>query len=131
LKLNVTCKSCATENEFAQPYAYHAGFGNQGFLYDEAGTLTLIWSTFDPSWQQLVGKTHPWGLTAQQRDLLETALLPAPSGGKWLFGNPPRCLSCGASIGDSIISTIYFFVYPNSVDLESLPSGWNFSLVLR
>jgi len=116
--MNVTCKACGGTNEFPQPYAYHAGFGNQGFLYNEAGTLTLVWDSFDPAYVALVGECHPWALTDQQRADLESALAPAPTGGRWLFVNPPRCQSCAAPIGVPITGGIYYFKYPGSISLD-------------
>ena len=47
------CRYCGKENLFDQPYYYHAGFADQGFLYNDAGTLTLVWSVSDPALQRL------------------------------------------------------------------------------
>ena len=41
----VPCTHCGASNVFNQPYAYHAGFGDQGFLYSESGTCTLVWNS--------------------------------------------------------------------------------------
>src|ERR1022692_4482532 len=98
--LVVSCGGCGHENVFNQPYAYHAGFSDQGFLYDDSGHLTLVWSCFDPAFEALVGPQNPWALGRDDRRRLEEALLPAPSGGRWRFSNPPRCLRCSESIGD-------------------------------
>jgi len=46
--------SCGYENGFVQPYPYHAGFGNQGFLYNDAGNMTLVWSIYDRDYADLV-----------------------------------------------------------------------------
>jgi hypothetical protein len=101
----------------AQPYPYHAGFSDQGFLYNEAGTSTLIWSTYDTDYLALVGKFHAWTLSPDQRDLLERSLAPAPSGGRWLFANPPRCMKCSVPIGKPLIEgNIYYFAYPGSTE---------------
>ncbi len=116
--MNVSCSACGNVNDFLQPYAYHAGFANQGFLYNEAGTATLVWSSFDPAYKGLVGKFHPWALSEEQRNIVERALSPAPAGGKWLFTNPPRCQSCSAPIGEPITNSIYYFVYAGSVVLD-------------
>ena len=117
--MNVTCKACGRGNAFDQPYAYHAGFGNRGFLYDDSGTSTLIWSSFDPAYVELVGSTHPWMLTETQRSTLEQALAPAPKGGRWRFSHPPRCTHCGAPIGEPIASgNIFYLIYPGSTQLD-------------
>jgi hypothetical protein len=120
-KLKVKCKHCGRDNDFDQPYAYHAGFGNQGFLYDDAGTLTLTWSSFDPAYEAVVGQKHPWALTQSDRDKLESRFGDAPSGGRWRFGNPARCVYCGGQISDSILQTIYFLVYPGSIETQDGP----------
>jgi hypothetical protein len=80
--IKIKCALCAYENVFNQPYAFHAGFSNEGFLYNDEGDLTLIWSSFDPAYEAIVGKHHPWSLTVGQQASLEAALLPAPHGGK-------------------------------------------------
>jgi len=117
--MEVICSECGSRNDFPQPHAYHAGFGNQGFLYNDAGTSTLVWSSFDPAYEAQVGKCHPWALTPSQRSTVEDALAPSPDGGNWRFENPARCLSCGAAIGQSIASgNIYYYVYPGSLKLD-------------
>jgi hypothetical protein len=88
---------------FDQPHPYHAGFGNQGFLYNEAGTLTLVWSSFDREYIALVGDSTSWALGSDQQRRLEDSLLPSPVGDRWLFlSNPPRCPECSAVIAAPI-----------------------------
>jgi hypothetical protein len=129
--VNVTCKTCGGKNAFDQPSLRHAGFGNQGFLYDDSGTLTLIWSSFDPAYQKLVGQTHPWMLTESQRDLIEHSLRDAPNGNRWRFSNPPRCIHCGSPIGEPLSSkSVHYLRYPGSLDLDT--QGFRtFASVLR
>jgi hypothetical protein len=117
----ITCRACGTANEFEQPYAYHAGFANQGFLYNDDGDLTLVWSSFDPAYEAVVGPHHPWALTDAQRETFEKQLSPAPRGGRWRFANPPRCTRCRESIGSPIRgSNIYYLVYPGSINTDSV-----------
>ena len=104
---------------FEQPYAYHAGFGNQGFLYNDAGTLTLVWSSFDPAFEEVVGKQHPWGLTAEFQRRLEARLSPAPAGGRWRFSNPARCAHCGAEISPPMLKSIYYLLYKDSLVVDA------------
>jgi hypothetical protein len=130
--VNVICKACGNENAFAQPYRYHAGFGNHGFLYNDAGTLTLIWGSYDPAYAGLVGGAHPWTLTEAQRTMLEDALAPAPKGGQWRFSNPPRCMRCGEPIGEApSTGDIYYLKYPDSIDLDMSDGAASFRSVLR
>ena len=128
----VTCKNCSFANPFNQPYPYHAGFGNQGFLYNEAGDLTLVWSSYDPAYHAIVGSlTQPWALDGVQRSELESKLLPSPQGGNWKFVNPARCLKCRLPISGPIMDTIYYLQYANSVDTDE-PDGTNsFAKVLK
>jgi hypothetical protein len=130
--VNVLCEACGKDNAFAQPHRYHAGFGDQGFLYNDAGNLTLVWGSYDPAYTELVGKMHPWMLTEVQRSRLEDALIPAPTGGRWRFTNPPRCMHCGAPIGEPISSrNIYYLKYPGTIDLDMKDASTSFSTVLR
>ena len=115
----VPCRSCRLVNVFKQPYQYHAGFGNQGFLYNDAGTLTLVWSSYDAAYDAIVGHRHPWALTTELQHKLEARLLPAPTGGSWRFSNPPRCRFCGHAIGEPIGTNIYYLFYDGSIDADS------------
>lgn len=89
----VKCSKCGYENIFNQPYPYHAGLGNQGFLYNEKGNCTLIWDSYDPDYIAIVGESHPWTLDRDQQKKLEE-LLELDPGGRWLFKNPARCAKC-------------------------------------
>ena len=124
MPLVVKCSKCSRENTFDQPCRYHAGFGNQGFMYNEAGILTLVWSSYDPGYVALVGSKHPWDLSKSDQRALEEALLPSPSGDRWLFANPARCLGCAAIIGEPIGREIYYLKYQGSVDAEAPPGSF-------
>ncbi len=128
----VTCPHCGYGNVFHQPYPYHAGYGDQGFLYNESGNCTLSWSSFDRDYVGVVGLRHPWDLTAADREALEARLAPAPDGTRWSFKNPARCLRCGGSISGPITETPYFLRYEGSVDRD-VRCGWGAGLkdVLR
>jgi len=130
--LVVTCAECRFDNVFNQPYRYHAGFANQGFLYNEVGNRTLIWSSFDSDYEDIVGKNHPWMLGPEARKKLEEALQPDPNGGgKWLFTNPPRCLKCKHPIDEPIGNNIYYLVYDGSLGLDLGSSGKGLKEMLR
>ena len=131
LMVTVNCPSCEHKNEFEQPHPFHAGFGNQGFLYNDAGNLTLVWCSFDPAYKAIVGEWHPWTLTTEQQTLLEDALLDAPSGGRWRFANPARCPKCMNPISGPITKTIYYFRYPGSVDTDPNPEERNLGSFLK
>src|SRR5262245_54178572 len=127
----VHCRHCGFDDLFEQPYAFHAGFSNQGFLYNEAGNLTLVWSSFDPAYERVVGKKHPWALDAEARARLEAALLPSPRGDRWLFSNPARCGRCRQPVAASILENIYYLQYPGSIDTDQDPRKGTFCSVLR
>ena len=115
----VTCPNCGHQNSFEQPYPYHAGFGNQGFLYSDAGDRTLVWSSRDLAWENLVGPVHPWVLDANGWSRVEAALAPLSDGTRWRASNKPRCTACHAPIGESIVDNeIYYLVYPGSLLLD-------------
>ena len=123
--ITIGCVSCGHQNTFEQPYPIHAGFSNQGFLYNDEGNLTLVWSSYDHAYTAIVGEKHPWVLTAKDRALFEGALRPAPSGGKWQFMNCARCLKCANPISGPITQTIYYLLYPGSIvtDIEPFNDG--------
>lgn len=112
------CKYCGEENSFDQPNKYHAGFSNVGFIYNDTGNLTLIWSTFDRDYTAIVGDHHPWTLNEEKRLKFEQRLKPSPKGGKWSFINPARCNKCKQPISDPIFEDIYYLVYPNSIKID-------------
>jgi len=127
----IKCNSCGNENEFAQPYPYHAGFGNQGFLYNDAGNLTLVWSLYDRDYIDLVGMKSPMLLNSDERAVLETALLPAPDGGRFRFSNPARCKQCHEPISPAMSERdIYFVEFAGSVLTDAAPDAKGFKFAL-
>ena len=129
--LTLTCKACGETNAFDQPYPYHAGFGHQGFLYNDAGTLTLVWSSFDPTYESIVGEKHPWMLSSAEQRSLEEALMPSPGDDNWRFSNPPRCMVCRQPIGESITTGIHYYVYRGSVLTETADGGRGLEACVR
>ena len=120
--ITIACPQCGGTNSFDQPYRYHAGFSNQGFLYNDTGNLTLVWSSYDPAYKAIVGEGNPCDrLTADQQRLFEARLLPAPIGGAFRFKNPARCVHCGHPISGPMTDEIYYVVYPNSLITDSGP----------
>jgi hypothetical protein len=124
----VKCPSCSQIVEFRQPGPYHSGFGNVGFLYDDAGTSTLVWSSFDPAYESIVGRAHPWTLTPRQQQDLEKRLPLSPTGGHFRFSNRPRCVHCSAQIGLSMADTTSYLVYSGSIDVDT---GHGLGTILR
>jgi hypothetical protein len=114
-KLSIKCKLCGKDILFDQPYVYHAGFADQGFLYNDAGTLTLVWSISDPVFDAMFPGQTPWMLSLSNRRQFEKILLPAPDGGRWRFRNPARCIYCGKPISRPMLHSIHYLVYPGSI----------------
>jgi uncharacterized protein len=115
----VTCSDCGFDNVFHQPYPYNAGDLHQGFLYNEAGTCTLIWDWLDRDYASAAAGKYPWALTSTEREALEERLLPAPDGTRWRFENPARCLRCGHPISGPITETLYYLRYDCAVDRDA------------
>ena len=129
--LVVKCGGCGYGNVFNQPYAYQAGFADQGFLYNDEGNLTLVWSCHDPAFEALVGPQNPWALGSDDRRRIEEALLPAPRGGLWRFSNSPRCLRCSGSIGHPMGANVMYLVYDGSVVTDDGTGKFNLRNHLR
>jgi hypothetical protein len=113
--LTIDCKHCGRKNLLDQPYPYHAGFADQGFLYNDAGTLTLVWSMLDPVLSELFPAQPLWTLNLLSRRRFEKLLLPAPSGGRWRFRNPARCMDCGKPIMAPMLRSVHYLLYPGSI----------------
>jgi hypothetical protein len=123
-KLAVTCRYCGKDNLFDQPYYFHAGFADQGFLYNDAGTLTLVWSVSDPVLQRLFPADARWTLQAENRRRFERLLRPAPCGGRWRFRNPARCIHCTRPILKPMLRSVHYLVYPGSLLTDQGNAPW-------
>jgi hypothetical protein len=127
------CAHCGFQLSFGQSYAFHAGFGNCGFLYNDAGDESFIWSSFDPDYIALVGQCHPWMLNEEQRARVEQALLPSPSGGSWRFSNPARCPQCAEPISGPIGQQIMGLAFDRrqALDNQNPPLEFPFRTFLK
>ena len=113
--LSIQCKHCGKDNLFEQPYPYHAGFTDQGFLYNDAGNLTLVWSVLDPVLDKLFPGKPTWTLNLLNRWRFEKMLLPAPDDGRWRFRNPARCIHCAKPISKPMLRSTHYLIYPGSI----------------
>ncbi len=98
---------------------YHAGFGDEGYLYCDRGPTVLTWSAYDRAYSALANKL-PWMLTDAEKRHVEDALLPCPCGGKFAFGNPPLCPYCLQEIRSLVPDPIYYLVVDNRVRGEDV-----------
>jgi len=115
-KLTLKCRHCGKEIIFDQPYAYHAGFADRGFLYNDAGTLTLVWSVVDPLLEEAFPGQAAWARSLCNRRRFEQMLPSAPDGGRWRFRNPARCVYCRKPISKPMLRTVHYLVYPGSIN---------------
>ena len=121
-KVTVKCKECGRDNIFDQPYPYHAGFGDQGFLYSDSGHFTLTWSWYDPAIGPFFPPDSRWDRDTELRHHFEQVLHLAPDGGRWRAENQARCIHCSAPIAGSMLQTIYYLLYPGSIQTQE-PGG--------
>ena len=124
------CPGCRQRLVFRDPSAEHSQWLDYGFLYNDAGTSTLVWKTFDPSYEAMLGKRMPWNLSPEQQAAFEARLQPAPAGGRWRFANYPRCPQCRAAVGSPITKGELLLVYEGSLVLNDAPSGKGLSQAL-
>ena len=123
MSITVHCASCCKDTVFDQPYPIHAGFSNQGFLYNDAGDLTFLWDSYDPLMQRLFPGKHPWTFGESEQQAFEQLLKPAPIGGRWRFANPARCPNCREPISPPMLKHIYYLRYPGSIDADDEKGG--------
>lgn len=114
-KLALRCPRCNRDNNFDQPYAYHAGFSDQGFMYSDSGHCTLVYSDYDPVIKRFFPIGSRFSEDGALRERFEQALRQAPDGGRWRFSNPARCLYCSGPISGTNLQQIYYLVYPDSI----------------
>jgi hypothetical protein len=129
-RFSIVCKKCGWETLFDQPYPYHAGFTDQGFLYNDTGTLTLVWSMLDPVLEQRFPGNNFWTLNWKDRQVFEKMLLAAPDGSRWRFRNPARCTRCSAPIMKPMLHSVHYVIYPGSV-LADQRGGLGLTAILK
>lgn len=109
-----TCPHCCREFEYAR---YHAGFGNQGYMYCDQDETVLTWDTYVDPYSKLTSK-HPWMLDSADQSRVEAALKPCPYGGSFAFANPSLCPFCHESIAFLVPSKEYFIVAGRRVEAD-------------
>ena len=69
-------------------------------------------------------------LTDEDRTTIESSLLPAQFGGRFLFANPARCKQCRSEISGPMMRTVSYLVYDGSLvtDAGSDKMGFKFAL---
>jgi hypothetical protein len=119
-RFELACPKCGQVIAYDQPYPYHAGFSDQFFLYNDEGTLTLVWSSWDSTFEPAKGLTWLSPVNEALRKGIEDVLPLAPKGGRWRFGNPARCPHCGGAVSGPMGETVYYLLLPGSIVVRSL-----------
>lgn len=120
---NISCPHC--KKPISVRGIYHAGFGDEGFLYCNNDSTVLTFSAYDENYEKLVPKKMPWPprvggeLTKREQGLIEQHLRPCPCGGSFKFKNKPRCPSCGKSI-ERLIDSIHYIVIQRNIDGDKI-----------
>jgi rRNA maturation protein Nop10 len=116
-----TCPNCGRSFEYRQ---FHAGFGDQGYLYCDSDETVVTWNAYDQNYVNVIPNTNPWSLLEEDKSKVESALKPCPNGGHFAFRNPPRCPVCRGDISSVVPGGIYFVVTGRWVDAEKSESIW-------
>jgi hypothetical protein len=119
----LSCSGCAAQIPFDLPTTDDARLRNLAFLYNDAGTSTLVWATTDPAYRDIFGNQKAWDLSPEQQAAFEARLKPAPAGGQWRFANPARCPRCGGVISPPITQSELCLVYKDSLLVQDWISG--------
>jgi hypothetical protein len=127
----LSCPGCANRFAFDLPTTNHARLKELAFLYNEAGTSTLVWAATDPASRELCGNQKPWTLSSDRQAALEARLKPAPAGGAWRFANPARCPRCGDAISPPMTGSELCLVYDGSLLLQHWISGPSLRMALK
>lgn len=111
----VLCPHCGHHSEYDK---FHAGFGNQGYMYCDSDCTLVTWSAFDSRFVRLVGSKHSWMLNNDERKLVEESILDCPCGGRFTFNSNPRCPKCNCELPQTPSDSIYFLILGMRIDGE-------------
>lgn len=117
--MNLKCPRCFKTIHLKQKYPYHAGFSDQGFLYCNLCPNILLFSSYDPEFEKLVGKTKiPWSLSLEEKRKIESQLRPCPCGGRFRFDAYPRCPHCNKNVQSLLPDNIHFIEFGKVIDAD-------------
>jgi len=119
--MDINCPECHNTFSVPRKYAYHAGFGNVGFLYCEACPNLVVFSSFDPRYTRIAGEVHPWMLNFIKKWKVEGALMPCPCGGRFRFAAKPRCPLCNEPVPAILPDAIHFIETGERFDGDTHP----------
>lgn len=98
--MDYICPHCKKKITLLSSQPYHSGFANQGYLYCDKCSNTLVFNSFDSKYGSLIKEKHPWTLTDNEQGIVENNLVNCSCGGKFTFSAKPRCPSCLEEIPD-------------------------------
>jgi len=108
LIVDITCPKCDRAFHIDQKYPYHAGFGNEGFLYCEECPNLVVFGSYDPRYTTIVGKVHPWMLSDAEKEKVQEQLKACPCGGHFRFTAKPRCPLCNQVVPSILPDYIHY-----------------------
>jgi hypothetical protein len=116
--MRIHCSACGQITSIAQEYQYHAGYGNQGFLYCDSCSAILEFDSYNQKYTAIVGNKHPWSLSEEEKKRVEDALKPCAKGGRFRFGALPRCPACNEPLPDLLKDEIHFVEIGTVIDAD-------------
>jgi len=105
--MDINCPKCNQTFRVKQKYPYHQGFGNVGFLYCDSCPTLVVFSSFDPSYTDMVGQVHPCMLSSFKKRRVERKLNSCSCGGRFRFKAVPRCPLCKEPIPSILADSIH------------------------
>jgi hypothetical protein len=106
--MKIDCSACGQSTTIAQEHPFHAGFSSRGFLYCDSSAAIIEFDPYNPRYTALVGDKHPWSLSPEEKGIVESALKPCGSGGRFRFDALPRCPKCNHPLADLLPDDIHF-----------------------
>jgi hypothetical protein len=110
------CRHCDNEIRFER---YHAGFGDQGYMYCDRDSTVVTWSAYEPAYAAIAGNVNPWVLGDDAKRRVEDAVVECPHGGRFSFDALPRCPHCGSELPELAADPIYFVILADWLNGDS------------
>ncbi|OGJ48990.1 hypothetical protein A2229_00470 [Candidatus Peregrinibacteria bacterium RIFOXYA2_FULL_33_7] len=106
LSILMICPKCNKKVKVAG--AYHAGFGDDEYLYCHNCSKTLLIFIYDKIYNYLINGDFSWKLSNTSKNLIEKNLQDCDCGGNFRFNLEPRCPNCHKSLQELIPNEIYY-----------------------
>ncbi|MEQ1527561.1 MAG: hypothetical protein ABL911_12560 [Gallionella sp.] len=116
--MKINCPACGQITTIAQEYQYHAGFGNQGFLYCDSCPTIIEFGSYNSKYTSIVNGKHTWSLDSEEMQCVEAGLKPCPCGGHFRFNALPRCPACNEPLPNLLQDKFHFVEVGRVVDAD-------------